>query len=546
MASEGQETAVPPKTLTATTVERPCDAPRRCFICLTDEDVSDLPGTWVDPCPCTLEAHQDCMLAWVTDCERTNKQLKCPVCKSVIEVEGPRDLIVALNDAMHKRFTKASPYVLFTGVSIGVQISLQMYGALALWSFAGKDTMLRYLLNPEMVIDANTGGLRFVRERIWSAIVMMNVAPTLLFSQLLPNLSNKIFLPTASLYGMYQVMHDDTFFAWPPSPQLAMTLFPYVRSVYYNLWREFILPYEVKLNRQILGLPPVDQNDAQQLQAIRQRQAQRNGEGGFIGLLQGLLDALDPGDDDDDDIEANGFDDIEVVHREANNGEEVQDGEVIIELRIEEVEAENHDHNPPHEGNGLQVALNGVGAAEEPDAGEGDNEGDGEGADAHDHLNQVEGPAPALAPDDGLAEFIREVNVVNREDELQHQLRHEAPQAPPARRMGLGALLSSISNSVVSALILPGVSFAMGEVLRLALPKAWTSSTASASSSPWALYAGVGGRPGFFQQQWGRSLVGGCLFVVLKDAIRVYAKSRRVAAMGNRRVKNVDRKRRDK
>ena len=189
-----------PEVLDAIQAERPPDAPRRCFICLTDEDPSDPPGSWVDPCPCTLEAHQDCMMSWVTDCERRNKPLKCPVCKSTIEMEGPWDLVVALNDIVYNRFTKSSPLVLFTGISMGVQFSLQMYGAMALYTFAGKETLMRFMLGRDMVFDANNAtNLHFFRERIWSALVMMNVAPALLFSQLLPNLSNKIFLPTASL-----------------------------------------------------------------------------------------------------------------------------------------------------------------------------------------------------------------------------------------------------------------------------------------------------------------------------------------------------------
>jgi hypothetical protein len=80
------------------------------------------------------------------------------------------------------------------------------------------------------------------------------------------------------------------------------------------------------------------------------------------------------------------------------------------------------------------------------------------------------------------------------------------------------------------------VSFAMGELLRLALPKQWTA----ASSFP----RGSTMRPGLLQQQWGRSLVGGCLYVVLKDFLRLYTKYRKVAAIGNRKVKNVDRARR--
>ncbi|KAF5122195.1 E3 ubiquitin-protein ligase MARCH5 [Metarhizium anisopliae] len=528
MASTDKGTTSPPETLEVVKAERHPDAPRRCFICLTDEDPSDPPGSWVDPCPCTLEAHQDCMLSWVTDCERNNKPLQCPVCKSTIEMEGPWDLVVALNDAISSRFTRASPFILFTGVSMGVQFSLQMYGALALWSFAGKDTMMRFLLGPKMVIDAkNAGGMRFVRERIWSALVMMNIAPTLLFSQLLPNLSNKIFLPSASLYGMYQIIHDDAFLTWPPSPRLAMTLFPYVRSIYYNLWREFVLPYEIKLNRQIMGLPPIEQIEGQQ-GANQRRQAQRNGDGGVVGLLQGILDALDP-DDEEDDPQVNGIDRIEFMHGEIDAGDNPgADAEIMIELRIEEVEEIREDQ---------EAAIpNRNGVHREPNE---NNVAGQQGGQAHEPANRADGAEPAQAPEGGED---AQGNEAGNAAEGQVQAQHEAPQAPPARRMGLGALLSSISNAVVGALILPGVSFAVGEALRLALPKTWTSG----SRNPWALYAGVSGRPGLLQQQWGRSLVGGCLFVVLKDVVRVYAKSRRVAAMSNRRVKNVDRKRGEK
>lgn len=201
MAAEEQEAALPRELTQPVQTDRPADAPRRCFICLTDQDPSDALDSWVDPCPCTLEAHQDCMLSWVVDCERTSKPLKCPVCKSAIEMEGPWDLLVTLNDLIQKRFTKASPYILFTGVAMGVQFSLQMYGALAMWSFSGKDTMIRFLLGPGMMLDARNGGtgVRLVRDKIWSSLVMMNVAPTLLFGQLLPNLSNNVFLPVASL-----------------------------------------------------------------------------------------------------------------------------------------------------------------------------------------------------------------------------------------------------------------------------------------------------------------------------------------------------------
>ena len=121
-----------------------------------------------------------------------------------------------------------------------------------------------------------------------------------------------------------------------------MTLFPYVRSIYYNLWREFVLPYEIKLNRQIMGLPPIEQIEGQQ-GASQRRQAQRNGDGGVVGLLQGILDALDP-DDEEDDPQVNGIDRIEFMHGEIDAGDNPgADAEIMIELRIEEVEEIRED-----------------------------------------------------------------------------------------------------------------------------------------------------------------------------------------------------------
>jgi hypothetical protein len=70
----------------------------------------------------------------------------------------------------------------------------------------------------------------------------------------------------------------------------------------------------------------------------------------------------------------------------------------------------------------------------------------------------------------------------------------------------------------------------MGELIRATLPKARVT-------RGWRRPAGL------LQEQWGRSLVGGCLFVVLKDAIALYTKYRRVQVKANRRVRNVERRR---
>ncbi|KAG6013621.1 hypothetical protein E4U41_005021, partial [Claviceps citrina] len=149
MAADEEEARLSLESVEASKATEAASSPRRCFICLTDQEPSDAADSWVDPCPCTLEAHQDCMMTWVLECERSGKPLACPVCKSPIQMDGPRNLLVMAYDLMQDRFTRASPYVVLTGVAVGVQFSLQMYGALAMWSFAGKGTMMRFLLGPD-------------------------------------------------------------------------------------------------------------------------------------------------------------------------------------------------------------------------------------------------------------------------------------------------------------------------------------------------------------------------------------------------------------
>lgn len=285
-------------------------------------------------------------------------------------------------------------------------------------------------------------------------------------------------------------MRDEHFVSWPPSPRLALAVFPYIRSIYYNMWREFVQPYEIKLNRQMLGLPPLE--PPRQDGDRRNARAERNAEGGVVGFLQSILDALD---NDDDDGAGGQAPNLQLVRQDAHVNPGDNDGDVMVdvELLIEE-EAEQ------------EAAEDG---AAQPDA----------QVPPADPLN-AEQPPQAGQGQEG--------------QEGQQDHGHEAPPPPPANRPGLGTILSNVSNALVSALILPGVSFAMGEALRLALPSSWVSEPRYASRL----------RPGFLQKQWGRSLVGGCLYVVIKDLVRLYAKHRKVANMGNRRVRNVDRPRR--
>jgi hypothetical protein len=74
---------------------------RTCWICQQESTEDRLGQEWRTPCPCSLTAHHECLLEWVTSEEAprrgdiaTSHQLKCPQCQAPIRIQRPRDYIV--------------------------------------------------------------------------------------------------------------------------------------------------------------------------------------------------------------------------------------------------------------------------------------------------------------------------------------------------------------------------------------------------------------------------------------------------------------------
>lgn len=83
---------------------------------------------------------------------------------------------------------------------------------------------------------------------------------------------------------------------------------------------------------------------------------------------------------------------------------------------------------------------------------------------------------------------------------------------------------TSIAQTILGALVFPVVSRGMGQFLLYTLPSTLTNETAKVA------------RPGLLQTRWGRTVVGGALFVVLKDVVKTYARWRVVKGHRQRRV----------
>jgi hypothetical protein len=130
------------------------------------------------------------------------------------------------------------------------------------------------------------------------------------------------------------------------------------------------------------------------------------------------------------------------------------------------------------------------------------------------------------------------------------------PQAQQNERR-LSFSTTTVAETVLGALAFPTLAELSGEVLRLALPTSWTmpeAASAGASvaaggflgalglrATPYGSTALRSGR-GLLQEKWGRSLVGGCLFVVLKDAVMLYVRWRSARMHRERRVLDFQRK----
>jgi hypothetical protein len=174
-----------------------------CFICLLNE--SETPNaTWVNPCPCTLEAHEDCMLRWVAETENTSgrsrKALRCPACNARIRVDEPFDLVVNLRERLHRTYSRFAPFILLETVMSGVWVGSAWYGFISA-RMVGGPGVSRWLMMPRM--EERPLQLAEV-VRLWAewtgkVSLLSLVAPTILIHRAVPGLGRLVTLPASLL-----------------------------------------------------------------------------------------------------------------------------------------------------------------------------------------------------------------------------------------------------------------------------------------------------------------------------------------------------------
>ena len=185
---------------------------------------------------------------------------------------------------------------------------------------------------------------------------------------------------------------------------------------------------------------------------------------------------------------------------------EFEDGmDIGLDLQVEILEDEGHEDRQP------------AGNAPREEQGQA-NQGQDRGQDQNQDRNQPAAGDQAHAP-----------NLDQHLHQHQHQHQHQRQNQNGVQGLVLNNFFS-LPQTIMGALVFPTISAAMGALLQVALPRSWTT-----APSRWDRYPA-----GFLQSRFGRSVIGGCLFVVLKDTLMLYSRYRLAQDHKKRKVVDYD------
>ena len=464
------------------------DEPRKCWICFADETEDDATTSeWRSPCTCSLDAHEKCLLDWIADMEaptngrragRQANKILCPQCKSEIRVERPRSVIVDSVRVVEKAMgTLLLPGVAFvTGTAL--YSTLTLAGTSTIYAIFGTQDAARILAPlyqvpaPDMPSSLAIRLVDHLRHH-WRLDIGLPLIPAVLVASRTTLADSFLpFLPLIFFVSSGQPGDDMLQLQWPPSAAFSFACLPYLRGFYNAYYDRVWAPRERRW-----------------LKEIQPR--------------AGTEDNLDNGDGDIQ-FEFGEVHDHDHDHDDEHDHDHVHD---------------HHDHDHDHHAEEVievEVDL--------------DIFGDwNNGGAAHNHNDDIIEPAhPLEAPPLDNQERVPQAE----------QGAAPAPDIPaqPRQRVhrerGIAFNTNSLMDTILGALIFPSIAASMGELLRITLPVSWVTPPRGVTTTSWlggwlgagAMQGGKGRSTGFLQTRWGRSLVGGCLFVGMKDMVMLYVR----------------------
>ncbi|PNS17162.1 hypothetical protein CAC42_7216 [Sphaceloma murrayae] len=501
---------------TASTTSRP--APRRqdtdlkkCWICFADES-EDTPETsqWRSPCPCALVAHEECLLDWIADMESPSArkrsiappQILCPQCKSEIHLARPWNPLVEGVKSLERISAKAvTPSAVLVALST-LREACVLHGMHTVLAVFGVDDAKR-ILQPFLTSRLFEVWDYQARIQEWRDHWRLHLG--------LPLITPMLVLSRTSIADSVLPVLPIVFFAtqgdadqpadlaqWPPSASLTFAVLPYLRGLYNAYYKRVWSHHERRWLKQIQ--PRTHQEQSQNGDANNGDAPDNEDQGNVVAEEEGIFEIRVDGNIWED-WEGN----EEVEQQQPAAAQQQADNQAAIDALINAADANNQPEQEAHPLNdppqdtdaGPDVRLN-----EPPE-----------------HVDIPRNPPPPPPP--------------------QQQQPQPQPAAPNGERR-LSISTTGLAEKILGALLFPTVASVSGELLRLCLPASWTS---VAVSRTWRAGFGARGKAtGLLQEKWGRSVVGGCLFVVIKDAVMLYVRWKMAQQHRRRRVLDYDRR----
>ncbi|KAL8697379.1 MAG: hypothetical protein Q9224_002347 [Gallowayella concinna] len=270
---------------------------------------------------------------------------------------------------------------------------------------------------------------------------------------------------------------------WPPSAAMTLATLPYIRAVYNGLRRKVFQEREKKWIRQLEPRAGEDGDNAnnhvqEDQPAGHGPPAENDEEGGFNFEIGVELEIIDEEEVPMEDEQPQGLADEALANQPGHDRAQGQNDVEALNGGALDDQAAR-DHNNYQNRNRMQNQMQ----------------------------NQNQGPPAA-------------------------PVQNAAPQAEQHRVIRLVPLVSAFVHTMIGALAFPAVAAGMGGLISQFLPWAW--------KTPPGRWDRRG--PGFLQTRFGRSVVGGCLFLVLKDTLSLYTTYRLAQDHLQRRILDHDRK----
>ncbi|KAF2167208.1 hypothetical protein M409DRAFT_22637 [Zasmidium cellare ATCC 36951] len=475
---------------------------KRCWICFEDS-TEDTPETspWRDPCPCALVAHEECLLDWIADMEAPKNtrnrsiaapKIECPQCKSEIKLARPRDYVVDLVRGFERLALKAvAPSAVFM-LSGAVYHLTVLHGVHSIYAVFGAQDGARILRPLQMnatrpplevyVNDPRTASQQLLRVLMDHAVHWRLYCGIPLITPIL------LFSRTSLADGILPVLPIVFFASQAHSPDEALDFATWPPSASFAF---AVLPY-IRSLYNFYYQKVWAEKEKQWLKEIQPRVTQNQGEDGAEG----------------------------VGGEDQNEGQAAGEDENVFELHIDRGLWENWD-------DAEEMAEN-VAPAQDDEAAPGPNVQDNR-------------PNPRGG---GNEQAQRNAGQQPQQNQPQQQQQANGNQqnGQVDRRISFSA--SAIAETAIGAIAFPTLAGLAGEALKLVLPTSWTTPPAPNCrwGSRWGTQTGV---KGFLQNKWARSIVGGCLLVVAKDALMLYVRWRMAQMHRGRRVVDFDRKKGD-